>query len=78
MTSNPTRNPIPPESRRCCICGGGPSDGLGAIIRFGGRYVPHVERYGLGRYAHRLCIPAFLRVNPRPFRATVPSGADLN
>ena len=50
-----------PEPRRCSICHGGPSEGLGEIVRFGGRLVPRTLRSGDNAWAHRLCIPTHLR-----------------
>jgi hypothetical protein len=50
-----------PEPRRCSICRGGPSEGLGEIIRYGGKLVPRTLRHGDNAWAHRLCIPTHLR-----------------
>lgn len=60
---------------RCCVCHGGPSDALG-IMQYPGRQVMEAA-HSSNPWAHRLCIPSFLRNNPRVFR-TRPSAVSAN
>lgn len=56
------RKPEKPQYR-CCVCHGGPSEALGKM-QFAGRSVMESHRTN-NPWAHRLCVPSYLRNNPR-------------
>lgn len=62
MPSNEKSNPEKPQYR-CAVCLGGPSEGLGKM-QYAGRQVMETFKTN-NPMAHRLCLPTYLRQNPR-------------